>query len=544
MAKPEGYGKRYFEILSIFKKYRLIKGFKKSLSKKDNIKAQEKFGTNLRLACEELGATFIKFGQILSTRNDIFSKEVISELEKLQDEVPPISYEDFKRVIVEDLGDLSRFSFIDENYFATGSIAQVHKATLTDGRSVVVKVKRPNIEKKIEIDILILDKLADFFQKFSFASQFDLKGIVKYFDIQIKKEMDFRVEGHNLHEFEKYNRRDKYVRVPFLVDDLVTKRLMVMEDIQKPSLKDVILNKEKYDTVEISRRLLYSYSNQVFKDGFFHADPHPGNILIENSNEIIFIDFGIVGTIPPKMRYGLLKLLYGVTKNNPRIIIDGCRDMGLINGKINLSIFEKQIVMLLDKYLYITLSDIVVADIIEDFLDLLRKNRIHIPSSLTLLGKTFIMLEGIVEHIGSDENILQIATPLAEKLKNRFISRDYLSLFTYPAIYDLLALTEELPAFALDGVRTLKDNNYVIKHEYGENDQIREDKSRTERLSIVKLLFALSTFFVLTSILINYYVNGGSLRAFEGFMGFALGLNSIIMIFSFIILVKNILYRK
>lgn len=437
--------KRYAEILQVLVKhglgYWLIRGGILKRDEEDEVAltSQKEVGESLRKALEELGPCFIKFGQMLSTRHDLFSKEVVDELSKLQDAVPPFPIEEVEEVLEESLGKKSEglFATFEPLPLASGSIAQVHLASLHNGKKVCVKVQRLGIRSLIDRDLAVLASMAKTVEDSTSMSQvFNFPKMVEEFGRTLHLELDFQVELENLQGFANLHLKDKYVRVPKVYPEFSAKKVLVMEYIDAYSIKDLDEAPYPLDRQQIAQRLLYSYANQVFRDGYFHGDPHPGNILVEEGEELVFLDFGIVGNLSDENKYLLLQLFIGISLNSVRMISDAVVKMGVVRSSVNILELERALQSYLDKYLALSLKKVVIAEVINEFFEILLSYKIVIPPDLTTLGKTFIVLEGVIETLDEESNILELATPIAKKLVLRFIEPSYIARYVSPSVFD------------------------------------------------------------------------------------------------------------
>ena len=276
----------------------------------------------LRRAMEELGPTFIKFGQILSTRSDVMPPEYLEELSSLQDEVPPVSWEEAKEVVesgleapIEDL-----FAHVDPVPIASASLAQVHVARLVGGEEVVVKIQRPNLEKMVNLDLDIIYDLAQTAQnRISAASRFEVGDLAEEFSSALRTEMDFRREAWNADRFRKNFEDEKHLYVPKIYWDYSTKRLLVMERLRGIKIDNVeALKAAGYSPQRLSGHAADFALKEVLIDGFFHADPHPGNMLIMPGEVIGVLDFGTVGRLDEKDRANLARLFIAAVQARRR----------------------------------------------------------------------------------------------------------------------------------------------------------------------------------------------------------------------------------
>lgn len=502
--KTKSYLKRYAQLVSTFYENRVFRYLRKFVKKGNfkegfnlgNYEDNLSFARSLRKSLEDLGPTFVKFGQMLSTRSDIFPKEIIDELSRLQDQVKGFSFEQVEAIIVEETGKRPAeiFSYIDEAPLAQGSIAQVHRANLLDGTDVCIKVQRPGIDQTIRTDIKVLEDLASrLSRRLKTNAVVSLEDLVEEFRKQIILEIDFTLEARSLKKFSQNIRRDKYIKSPGLYEDYTHEKLIVMDYVKGPSVGDLEEAYLEENGQEIANRLLHSYANQVFNYGYFHADPHPGNIIVQDLDKIYFIDYGIMGTLTEKKRFTLLKIFLGISLNSPRIILDSILDLGAISAQVNLSFFERDMQYFLDKYLTMNLKEVKLSILMDDFFDILLRYEIKIDRSLMTLAKTFLTLEGLVERLDSKSSILELARPLAKKLYKNFFSLEYFKEFGLSSYYDLFILTKSLPKTILDFTRKMEESGYELKIQTLEDDRILEADKRRDRTRIISLVFAISS---------------------------------------------------
>ena len=301
---------RFDEILKVFRKYDFdkflgqttrnkISPFRSDADNKELLK--EDFPERLRLMLQELGTTFIKFGQLLASRPDLVGERISEELSQLHDDNPPVGYEDIKEMIETELGgnieDL--FAEFSKTALATASIAQVHEAKLPTGERVAVKVQKPNVAEIVETDLSIMKFIANESDRFNTSlKHLNLPAVLHEFDKSIHKEMDFDNELMNIrHLNDNFIYNDKII-VPTTYPDYSTEKVLTMEYVDGIKLSEVISgNDPKYNKILIADRIVRSYFQQLFLDGFFHADPHPGNIFVTEDNAICYIDFGMMGSL-------------------------------------------------------------------------------------------------------------------------------------------------------------------------------------------------------------------------------------------------------
>ena len=381
---------------------------------------------DLRLVLEELGPTFVKIGQILSTRPDILPKEYILELEKLQDSVKSEDFSIMKEVIEENLKGSISDMFLDfqTKPLASASLAEAYLGRLKTGEQVVLKIQRPFAKEKILADIHILKKLSPFI-KFTTKNEFlDIGEVIEEIQAATEKELDFLNEKENIKKFNLNNRDIKYIKNIKVHEKYCTSHMIVMEYIDGIKIDDISkLMEGGYDTREIAKKLTYNYFKQVFEDGFFHGDPHPGNILIHN-NKIGFIDFGLMGNLNSGLKKKFNLFLEGVATNNVDLMTSSILSIGVRKDDIDINRLYQDINLLYNTYINESMYEYDLAQILEEIIITCRKHKISMPKDVIFLAKGILTLQGVLAKIDKDLNIMDIAIPyfkskiVEEKLKD------------------------------------------------------------------------------------------------------------------------------
>jgi ubiquinone biosynthesis protein len=348
-----------------------------------------------RLAIEELGPTFIKFGQILSTRRDLLPPGLIEELKKLQDHTNPLPFETIRPVIESQCPKgCGVFSWIDETPLASASIAQVHKAVLMDGTEVVLKVRRPGIKDIIETDLVILESAARRANSsFPEWSVYNLEGIIAEFAIQIRKELDLILDGKNADRLRQNLREVEGVKVPRIYWEFSTPELLVMEYIDGVRVDDLARIREfGVSTRKIAENGFYAYMKQIFEDGFFHGDPHPGNLLVTPRGILVFLDFGIVGVIRPERRMWFNGVITSLVEKNPMLLVKSLESLGVAIPEENRESLRDDIYVAMLESEGTTIGTYSFTGMANGLTDILRKYKIQVPSNLMLMLKVIIMV--------------------------------------------------------------------------------------------------------------------------------------------------------
>lgn len=501
--------KRYRQIILVFAKH----GFDMLIDKLGifdylNIKkrfgrvdadndAKFSIGERLRLSLEELGPTFVKLGQIISTRPDILPSEVISELEKLQDAVPPFSFADVKSLIESEFDDKLEniFKEFNETPLAAASIAQVHLARLYSGKKVVVKVQRPGIERNIDLDLKILEDLAHFIDSHTkYGRLYDFPKMVQEFKDKLKNELDFRIEGENAETFKENFSKDEGVKVPDIIWTHTTRRVLTMEHIDGIRLNNfTALDNAGLNRKIIAKNLAKSIFNQILRDGFFHGDPHPGNIMILPDNTIVFLDLGMVGKLNEERKIQFLKILMGVVFKNSRLITQAIIGLDVMAHRINIKKLEREIDILRDKYLSIPLNEIKVGEVFNEIFNLAFSYSIKIPGEFTMLAKSLVTLEGLVEKLDPELSVLEVAEPIARKLMYKTFSPEKLGKELLGGVMDYGNLIMEFPSFMLNFLRKMEDDEFTMQFKLKDIERVEKRMDRIfNRISFSIVLLAVS----------------------------------------------------
>jgi len=425
------------------------------LPKKATLKAEKAegdrktLGVRIRRILEELGPTFIKLGQVMSTRPDLFPEDVILELEKLQSHVPQFPYSQVKAIIEEELDQaLSNvFDVFDETPLAAASIGQVHRAVLLTGEEVAVKVQRPEISKKIDIDFDILMEMAQLAEmRLDWAKRYQLKEIVEELKETLKMELDYTIEAHHMSRIKAQFRRDADIYIPDAYHYYTTKRVLVMDYVSGEKLKDVIA-RDTNDAVKkrLAEQIVDATFKQVLIDGFFHADPHPGNIMRLEDGRLVLLDFGMVGQLSPKMKQSFSELVIAMTKEDTKQMVDVLLDMGMAPDDINKRALTNDVDRLMMKYYRQSLKEIRLADAIRELFQIAYKHKIELSSDFTLLGKTLLTLEGTIEQLDPTLSLVEMAKPFGERLLRERFRPDHLKDRMVDQWLDWYGLWRDLP---------------------------------------------------------------------------------------------------
>lgn len=408
---------RLKEIIEIIKKHNIIK---------------DRSPKNIRETIEELGPTFIKMGQILSSRNDLLNEEMITELKKLKGSVLPMNEEQIKEILNEEYKGKENeiFLTIENKPIGSASIAQIHKAKLKNGEIVALKIQRKNIYEMMTLDSKLLKKAISILQIDKILGNvIDIKSLIDEMYETAKEEMDFLIEAKHIEEFSENNKDISYIKGIKIYKEYTTRHILVMEFIDAP----LISEKEKliklgYDLKEVTLKLADNYIKQAIDDGFYHADPHSDNIKIQDG-KIVYLDFGMMGRLSNRNKDLLNKCIVAILKNDIDDIAHILKILNVKDEEINYMKLKSDIKLVLDKNKTTEIKNINIKEFAKEMFSLLNENKIKLPKDITMLIRGIVVIEGTIEEINPDVNLIEV---LKNRLSlNKIITEDNIKEIGY-----------------------------------------------------------------------------------------------------------------
>lgn len=383
-----------------------------AILRKHELTRNELSPERLRMILEDLGPTFIKMGQIMSKRTDLLPKSYCQELENLCENSNPLSLEEVKDVVEEQLKAPMKdiFREFDAIPLGAASIGQVHKAVLQDGRQVVVKVQRPGVRETMRQDIMLLRKLVRPLKMAPrVGEKIDFLGMLEELWKVSQEELNYLIEAIHTMEFRNLNLDEPGINCPEIIAELTTTQVMTMEFVDGFSIGDSEqLDREGYDRDVLGKLMIQNYMKQVLTDGFFHADPHQGNLMLRRE-ELVWIDLGMTGTLSKQERSSINQGIRAMVKRDQQGFIRALVAMGAVSGELNYSKLYTDIDFLMDRYYGMDLGDMNLGEVFMDIIKIMKDNNIVLPSGISMLARGLVVIEGVLSRLSPDTSIVKIA---------------------------------------------------------------------------------------------------------------------------------------
>jgi len=424
----------------------------------------------MRLVCEELGPTFVKFGQILSNRPDLVPLALTFELEKLQDNVPPMSEMEAKEVVESELKDKveTLFAWFEPIPFASASMAQVHKVTLHSGERVALKIQRAGIYDLITEDLKVMYKIAHILEKrIPSIKSFDPIGLVKNFENSILKELDFIHESINVQRFynnlEKDQTLEQFAHAPKVYQKYTTSKVLALEFISGIKIDRILdLKEKKYDTDLLARRLAISYFKQIFEYGFFHADPHPGNLLVLPNSHICYLDFGMMGSMLPRDISIFGRLFIAITNKDVKNIIKALQQLSNNAPIANMRDLEFDINEFVEKYYVRKIHDNEMSTILLELKDIIIAHGLKVPTYFFLFARSLVTIEGVIEKLDPNLEQFEIVRPYLKKSASQKYNPLIIGKKVANSLLELTNYMEEFPSDLKNAIRKINSGQIKV----------------------------------------------------------------------------------
>ena len=484
-------------------------------------------GQRLRMALEELGTTFIKLGQILSNRNDILPKDITDELSKLQNHVKPFDENEAINIIEKELGKTidEAFKSFEKTPKASASISQVHEAVLKSGEKVAIKVKRPDIE----IIVWLSNILEKHNEEYAFMQP---QKLIKAFKGQLLQELDFNFEKNNTIKFAKYFEKNKNVKIAKIYEDYSAKNILTMEYIDGIKISDISPDDTKYDRKKLVSIGVDAVLEQIFMLGFFHADPHPGNLMALENNVLCFIDFGMIGFIPPNSKDAFSDIIVSISSADYLTLSKSILELCNHNEITNIEEFNTAIFVFISKYIDMPLDNINMEDIFNELIYIIREFKLSLPSNIMLLIKSLIVLEGVARNLDKSLKIIEHIKPFALRYVKDRLKPDNIFKQSKNLILDYSKVLKNIPSDLSDFIEMVKKGSVKVQLEHKKLDVLSSTlDGLADRLSysIVLASLIISSAFILSA-KIPPLIHGVSII---GVIGFVIsGIMGFIMIIS------------
>jgi ubiquinone biosynthesis protein len=500
---------RFLTILWIFSKHLTKNWFFHSFFRKIFDRKGKYLTTRpqrIRMIIEDLGPTYIKFGQILADRPDLASENLREELKKLQASARPFDDSIAHDIIEHELGDPIKkiFSQLDNKHMASASIGQVYKGVLHTGEEVVVKVQRPNIKEKIKLDLVLMKILAKHAVKsYPELAHFNVVGFVEDFGDNMMKELDYTNEASNMKRFAEMFKDDDTCYIPRVISQYTSQKLLIQEFVRghRPDDPDA-LRQAGFSTQKIAENGTNIILKMILKHGFFHADPHPGNIFIRNDNQIVLLDHGMAATLKPRQIQALISFMMGFAKQDTRKITKATLGLCDVTYFKHFDDLEFEIGETIKRYSYLSYEQVDMSHVMSEIFKTIIKYDLNIPANLFMLIKTIATIQKFGENLDAEISLADMIRPYAvEKIKEQFTWQTVFNKIS-GAAEDYLYFVDKFPRDVKEVMSNLKKG--VLKHEINLHEDSYTNKAMRQGINRLGFVFLLGLMLICSTLLFMY----------------------------------------
>jgi ubiquinone biosynthesis protein len=460
----------------------------------------------VRIIIEDLGPTFVKFGQILADRPDLASEQLRDELKKLQASARPFENDIAFRIIEDELGEPIKkvFAHLEPKPIASASIGQVYRGTLLTGEEVIVKVQRPAIKQKIKLDLVLMKILAkQAIKSYPELAHFNVVGFVEDFGDNIMRELDYTNEASNMKRFAAMFKDDDSVYIPQVASQFTSQRLLIMEYVTGLRPDDPTALKEAgFDTQKIAENGTHIILKMILKHGFFHADPHPGNIFIRGDNQIVLIDHGMAATLKPKQIQALINFMLGFAKQDSRKVTKALLALCVVPYFKHFEDLEFEISEVMKRYSYISYEQVDMSQVMSETFKNIVKYDLKIPANLFMLIKTIATIQKFGENLDANISLADMVRPYAiDKIKEKFSFKAILDKVMSSA-EDYIYFVDKFPRDVKEVMSNLKRG--VLKHEINLDEDSYTNKAMRQGINRLGFVFLLGLMLICSTLLMMF----------------------------------------
>lgn len=463
----------------------------------------------IRLALQDLGPTFVKFGQVLSTRPDLIPADLICELANLQERVPPFSLEEVHKQIQGEFGKPATelFAEFQEEPLAAGSLGQVHIARDHQGRKLAVKIRRPRVIQEVERDLSLMMEIAQLAERHvPELKLFDPVGLVNHFTRTIRRELNYEREARTIRDFSRMFAEDTTLHVPFVDESLSTDAVLTMEFISGVRIDDVEKLRSMGIAPEtIARKGAQIFIRQAFDFGLFHGDPHPGNIRVEPNGRIALLDYGMVGFLTESKRDEFIDLFLAITRHDAETAVRIIQNLGHASQSVETSLLQADVRDFIDSYYGVELGKLKVGRLLNDFISILSNHGLQCPGDMMLLIRAIVTLEGVGRQLDPTFNLSEVLAPVIERLIKQRYDPKKIAERAVADVKHLLKTAHDLPLHLGRTLKKASEDDLKVQFEHKGLDRLINEFDRSSNRVVVGLV--VSSLVVSTALIVRVSTN-------------------------------------